>query len=388
VGDRVGNPLYTVIDEHFLGAVVLIVAPLLIWLVAMAIRRLARGDQAWARSLVDAHRAASLPLRIAAWAIGVSAVIHGALALGHDVSWYTVLYGVGAVALAVAGIWTIRARRGRLVGLIVVGSVVTFWIMGAPADQLGMATKLLEITALALLVAPQAGEPRRRFRPAGVVLLIVFTAVAGWIGAFGVAGTDGGHHGGEFPEPGTVVPYIERLEASEAELHYSEDLYWETIAAVERYSDIAVAEAAGHPVGVVRGRDHHVQNPDLLNDGRILDPAYPESLVYAESHDGPVLIGVMFEMDGLGDAGPMDAGPVIVWHGHDNVCFGLLPLGLAGLESPFGVCPIGSVNIPRTGEMLHMWTLPDVPIEDHWGHIDEEWLDVYLADDHAGIYDS
>jgi hypothetical protein len=63
-----------------------------------------------------------------------------------------------------------------------------------------------------------------------------------------------------------------------------------------------------------------------------------------------------------------------------SVCF---PLGLAGLESPFGVCPIGSVNIPKTGEMLHMWTLPGVPIEDHWGHIDEDWLDAYLADDHT-----
>ena len=176
------------------------------------------------------------------------------------------------------------------------------------------------------------------------------------------------------------MPYIERLEATEEELRYSEDIYWEAVTAVDKYSDISVAEAAGYPVGVVRGNDHHVQNPDLIGDGRILDPEYPESLIYAEGMHGPVLIGVMFEMDGIGDAGPMNAGPIIVWHSHDNVCFGLLPLGIAALESPFGGCPVGSVNIPMTGEMLHMWTLPGVPLEDHWGHIDEEWLDDYLAD--------
>ncbi len=71
---------------------------------------------------------------------------------------------------------------------------------------------------------------------------------------------------------------------------------------------LAVAEAAGYPVGTVTGSDHHVQNRDLIGDGRILDPEYPESLIYAEGMHGPVLIGVMFEMDGLGDSGPMVPG--------------------------------------------------------------------------------
>ena len=381
IGDRVGNPLYTVIDEHFVAAILLILAPVLIWLSAKAIRGLARRGNTRALTLVDAYAAASLQRRIAAWSIGVSAVIHGALVLGHELSWYTAMYALGAVALAVAGIWTIRDIHGRLAAAIVLGSVVTFWFLSAPADQLGIATKLLEIFALTLLAVPQMGEGRlRRMRPAGLVALIVFTGTAAWIGAFGTAGPDGGHHGGEYPEPGTVVPYIETLEPSEAESHHSEDLYEAILTAVEKYKDTAVAEAAGYPVGIVRGRDHHVQNPDLIGDGRILDPNYPETLIYAEGLHGPVLIGVMFEMDGLGDSGPMDAGPIIVWHSHDNVCFGLLPLGLAGLESPFGGCPIGSVNIPMTGEMLHAWTLPGVPIEDHWGHIDEEWLDAYLLD--------
>jgi hypothetical protein len=29
--------------------------------------------------------------------------------------------------------------------------------------------------------------------------------------------------------------------------------------------------------------------------------------------------------------------------------------------------------------MLHAWTLPGVPVEDRWGHLDDGWLDEYLA---------
>lgn len=381
VGDRVGNPLYTVIDEHALAAILLMAAPLVIWLIGKLIRALASRERAWAVSLVDAYDAAGLRRRVAAWAIWVSALLHAALVFGHELSWYTAAYAAGAGALAVAAMWTIRSEHGRLVVAAVVGSIVTFWFLGAPADQLGIATKLLELFALSLLIAPNPGNGRlRRLQPAGVVSLAVLTGIAAWIGAFGTAGADGGHHGGEYPEPGTVVPYIERLEASPDELHHSEDLYWATVAAIDKYKDVAVAEAAGYPVGTVHGSDHHVQNSDLIGDGRILDPEFPETLIYAEAADGPILIGVMFEMDGFKDSGPMDAGPIIVWHGHDNVCFGFLPLGLAGLESPFGGCPLGSLNIPMTGEMLHAWTLPGVPIEDHWGHIDDEWLDDYLSE--------
>lgn len=34
VGDYVGNPMYTVVDEHVLAAVLLVAAPLVLWLMA------------------------------------------------------------------------------------------------------------------------------------------------------------------------------------------------------------------------------------------------------------------------------------------------------------------------------------------------------------------
>jgi hypothetical protein len=380
VGDYVGNPLYTVIDEHTLAAVLLVLAPLLTWLIAKSVHRSARRQNVWAMHFLDRYRSAALNYQIASWAIGWSAVLHATLVFTHEASWYTALYAGGAAAMVWAGYAVLGAKR-RLATLIVVGSVVTFWFLGAPADQLGIATKLIEIFSLALLAVPVAGSHRwRRLAPAGVVTLVVLTGLAAWIGAFATVGADGGHHGGEYPDPGTLVPYIETLEPTAEQAHFADDLYWETLSAIEKYKDIDVAAAAGYDVGVIRGNDHHAQNSSFIGDGRILDPAYPESLIYAESPKGPILVGVMFEMDGFRDKGPTDGGPIMLWHGHENVCFSLTPPALAGLESPFGGCPIGSFNIPRTGEMLHAWVMPGVPEEDRWGHVDEEWFVAFLAE--------
>ena len=380
LGDQVGNPLYTIIDEHVLAAMLLIAIPLLIAGVIMLIRRAAR-TQPWAKRIVASYELLSLPRRFAMWMVAASALIHLTLVLTHEPSAYTSAYLLGAAALAAASRWLLVGRRTGLVVLIVVGSVVAFWFLGAPADQVSMATKLLELFAVALLAIP---GPGRRFAPTGVVALVVVTGVAAWIGAFATAGEDGGHHGGEYPEPGTMVPYIDRLEATAQEHEAADALYAELLVAVEPYRDPDVARAAGYQVGEIRGTDYHAQNPDLVGDGRIFDPEYPESLVYAQSINGPVLVGVMFEMDGFSDPGPRIGGPITVWHGHENICISLTPPAVAGLLSPYGVCPIGSVNLPETGDMLHAWVTPGVPYEDRWGHVDEEWINEYLGlDDHS-----
>ena len=375
LGDQVGNPLYTVIDEHALAAVTLIVLPLLLWAAVRFVRRSAQRKRVWAMRGIDDYDALTLPRRVAVWMVASSATIHLILAVTHEPSPYRAAYLGGAVLLGFAARWLLSGRRTRWAVMVIVGSIVGFWFLGAPADQLSMATKLLELFALAL-VAASAG---RRLAPTGVVTLVVLTGVAAWIGAFATAGADGGHHGGEFPEPGTVVPYIDRLEATEEEQAAADAVYASLLASVERYRDPEVARAAGYQVGEIRGPDHHAHNPDLIGDGHILDPEYPESLIYARSIDGPVLVGVMFAMDGLSDPGPRIGGPITVWHSHENLCFSITPVALAGLLSPYGVCPLGSVNIRVTGEMLHVWVAPGVPYEDRWGHVDEEWMNEYLG---------
>ncbi len=69
----------------------------------------------------------------------------------------------------------------------------------------------------------------------------------------------------------------------------------------------------------------------------------------------------MFTMPSMDAPGPAFGGPLTVWHAHEHVCIGLLPPGLAGIESPLGGCPAGSVDLPRTGEMIHAWIIPGAP---------------------------
>ena len=310
------------------------------------------------------------------WLLLTSSWVHVGLVFGHELSAYTIAYAIGATSLATAARWLTLGRRPRLMAGVEVTSVVAFWFLGAPPDQIGIANKLAEIFALALLVVPEPGV-RRRFATTGVVSLIVVTGLAAWIGAFASAGTEGGHHGGEFPEPATVVPFVERLQATPGEEETAAALFEATTVAVMKYKDPAVAEAAGYQVGTVMGREHHAQNPAYIGDGRILDPEHPESLIYAATGAGPILVGVVFETDDIGRAGPVVAGPLMVWHSHENVCFSLTPPLLAGILSPLGVCPAGSINIPTTGEMLHAWLIPG--IEEPWGHLDEAQLNDYLA---------
>lgn len=81
-------------------------------------------------------------------------------------------------------------------------------------------------------------------------------------------------------------------------------------------------------------------------------------------------------MESIGDPGPMFAGPIAVWHAHDHICFGSIPLALTGVESPFGACPLGSLSIPVTNEMIHVWTMPGV---DPYSELEDEAIAEYLS---------
>ena len=136
---------------------------------------------------------------------------------------------------------------------------------------------------------------------------------------------------------------------------------------------VAVAAAAGYDVDSMGRLGGHADNPEYKDDGRILDPTRPETLVYHPGPDGPVLLGAMFQTDESGEVGPMVGGSLTVWHGHDHVCFGLLPPGLGSLGSPMGTCPLGTVTVALTNEMIHVWTVEGAP--SRFGDLDDEWLE-------------
>jgi hypothetical protein len=150
-----------------------------------------------------------------------------------------------------------------------------------------------------------------------------------------------------------------------------------TRISLARYADPTVAAADGYKVEGLAGLDFHASNPAYEHDGRILDPARPETLVYAVAPDGrPVLLGAMFQMPEIHEPGPTVGGPLTVWHAHEHVCFSLTPPALAGLLDPLGMCPLGSFDLPLTAQMMHVWIVPGAPTQ--FGDLDDSWKRAYL----------
>ncbi|MGH8923471.1 MAG: hypothetical protein ACRDWA_02320 [Acidimicrobiia bacterium] len=83
----------------------------------------------------------------------------------------------------------------------------------------------------------------------------------------------------------------------------------------------------------------------------------------------------MYETEGLRSAAP--GGDGLIWHKHEQVCFSLFPPGLAGLVDPHGLCPVGSLALPTTNSMMHVWVVPGAP--QRFGDLDEEWKRAYLS---------
>ena len=372
-----GSPLYQISAEHLAAVFALGVLLAGIWLMR-------RGTRDVAPRIAPADW-------LLAGLLAGSAAIHAGLAVGHDDH----AAGIGALFLLDAALLGGIARRvllgsraGRLGVAVLVGSIGAFWasaLGGDAPDQVGLATKLGEILALAIVVRPMPGRRGVRAFAGSVAigLLVVGTATSSWVGAFRASaaepGAVAGHHvhAGSVAPPGTILPVVPDREPTPAERAAAADLVVAARIALARYADPAVAAADGYRVNGLSGIDFHAVNPANENDDRILDPAHPETLVYAVAPDGqPVLMGAMFMMPKIGTPGPMIGGPLTVWHAHQHVCFALTPPGLAGLLSPLGMCPLGTIDVPLTAEMIHIWVVPGAP--EPFGDLDETWKRAYL----------
>ena len=373
-----GSPLYDISPDHIvalvaLGALVII-----------------------ARLLGRAHRPAGAPIdSLLVALLAGSAAIHVGIAVGHDGQSpaLRLLFLIDAALL----LWSARrvargARPGRVAAATLTASILAYWAsaLGSdPPDQLGIATKLGEILALAIVVrVPRMGSRsavRSAAGSAAIALLVIGTAASGWIGAFRASAAEPGvkagqHvHGGSVPPPGTVISPAPDREPTPAERAAAAEMVVAARAALARYADPAAAAADGYRVHGLSGIDFHAQNEVYERDGRIMDPARPEGLVYAVAPDGrPVLMGAVFSMPRVAAPGPAVGGPLTVWHAHENVCVSPIPPALTGLLSPLGMCPIGSIAVPLTPEMIHLWTVPGAP--DPFGDLDAEWRRAYLQE--------
>ena len=261
--------------------------------------------------------------------------------------------GVAFVGLAVSFTWRWwRLASSALLIATVLGYLLYVGVGLEGPDQVGIATKLVEVTALGLVLVPVRGEravhPTWRHAAIGVAmpLLVVFTGATVWI--VDLARPDARHvHAGALLQATNTFPTPAQVDAANR-------LYAETKAAIAPYEDWRRALAAGYrPGGSTSLPSTHWMNQRYVDAGYVMDPRRPQGLVYANTRHGPVLLGAMFQMKSLNRFGPDPGGPMTAWHQHENICF--TPFGFEfSLMSPFATCPIGAVDISAP-PMLHVW---------------------------------
>jgi hypothetical protein len=178
------------------------------------------------------------------------------------------------------------------------------------------------------------------------------------------AGTSGDANGPETADHAHGPNLPEVAAATDQERARAEALWKASAANAEQWRDPDAAAAAGFRF---RDKDEagperrvrflHVPNPAWRADGRVLDPARPETLIYWNGPgDRLTLVGVMYTA-ARGEAGPAVGGPITRWHDHES-CRD--PATRAKLGRPVnGACPEGQVY-RRSGEMMHVWFTDDL----------------------------
>ncbi|MEO6653758.1 MAG: hypothetical protein ABIP17_13995 [Ilumatobacteraceae bacterium] len=146
----------------------------------------------------------------------------------------------------------------------------------------------------------------------------------------------------------------------------AEELVAATLRDLTQFADVATLPALGYrSIGDAgTGFEHYISTARILDD-KFLDPTAPESLVFAVEGDDRTLVSAMF----IAKETPIDdpsltgfAGPLMQWHVHDNLCWGLDDLGqpvVKGLVDPVdGSCPPGTINAGGENPMVHVWIAP------------------------------
>jgi hypothetical protein len=127
-----------------------------------------------------------------------------------------------------------------------------------------------------------------------------------------------------------------------------------TSAAVAKYRDLNVAKADGY-VAITNPNYPvvHYLNVAYMNMKDVLNPTTVDSLVYATTPYGPVLVAAMYLMPGQGN-GPMPYGCLVQWHAHTNLCTSSTTHRIDG----FTPCGPGTYHYGSTPMMTHVWQVP------------------------------
>jgi hypothetical protein len=137
-----------------------------------------------------------------------------------------------------------------------------------------------------------------------------------------------------------------------------------TLQRLPQFADPATAEARGYRSirDGITGFEHFMKW-DLIDDGRVFDPDYPESLVYKVAPDGTRTLAAAMYMANQGtslDDVPDVGGDLIQWHIHDDLCFAGEPGAwvVAGVAPPPQECRPGTQRLGPPTPMVHVWITP------------------------------
>ena len=131
----------------------------------------------------------------------------------------------------------------------------------------------------------------------------------------------------------------------------------QTEAALTKYTSLSAATASGYAPATNPNRFmvHYANWRIARTDG--FDPSNPAFLMYANTVNGPKLLGAMY----LGPApcmpGPDIGGSLTQWHAHDDLC--LSGGQVVGRTNSSGMCATG-VHHTNIYFMLHVWTDPSL----------------------------
>lgn len=199
-------------------------------------------------------------------------------------------------------------------------------------------------------------------------------ALAG--GALALAGTVPGHGRASGHDHQPQYPDVEA--ASDGQRAAAQTLLDRTRETAGRFAAVESAEAAGYGVRKAVGRRRartgkpvpfpHAGNKEHKRDGRSLDPARPESLIYGRRPDGELaLVGVLYVMP-KGEPGPEIGGTITRWHAHTKCVEASDGPGRRRAKpSPRGkVKPSSDGSCPEGREaregpaMMHVWLTGDL----------------------------
>jgi hypothetical protein len=132
-------------------------------------------------------------------------------------------------------------------------------------------------------------------------------------------------------------------------------------AGAKKYQSLAAARAAGYRPITPTGSDvvHYLNQAyyrATVDGGPVLNTTDPQSLVYANTPKGAVLVAAMY-ITSQGGPTPQPGGCLTQWHVHTDLCLtpSLDVVGGVGPGQP--TCPPGSVN-RVTPAMIHVWFVP------------------------------